>query len=107
MPAARSFLAGTVRSHKVRPRRKQRSAVDVPRPAGVTLHEYVDYARDLPRFDAVVHHGGAGVLGHTLAAGLFGVLGYDMVRLMDSRYVAMHASEERLQDQPPPRREFE
>ncbi|NHA00680.1 hypothetical protein G5V59_13445 [Nocardioides sp. W3-2-3] len=28
------------------------------------------YARDLPRFDAVVHHGGAGVLGHTLAAGL-------------------------------------
>ncbi|GAA4079493.1 nucleotide disphospho-sugar-binding domain-containing protein [Nocardioides kongjuensis] len=39
-------------------------------PPGVVVHEYVDYARDLPRFDAVVHHGGAGVLGHTLAAGL-------------------------------------
>lgn len=38
--------------------------------AGVTVHRYVDYARDLPRFSAVVHHGGAGVLGHTLAAGL-------------------------------------
>lgn len=37
---------------------------------GVTVHQYVDYARDLPRFAAVVHHGGAGVLGHTLAAGL-------------------------------------
>ena len=39
-------------------------------PAGVSVHRYVDYARDLPRFAAVVHHGGAGVLGHTLAAGL-------------------------------------
>ncbi|WP_377324862.1 glycosyltransferase [Pimelobacter simplex] len=38
--------------------------------SGVTVHQYVDYARDLPRFAAVVHHGGAGVLGHTLAAGL-------------------------------------
>ncbi|WP_418060416.1 nucleotide disphospho-sugar-binding domain-containing protein [Pimelobacter simplex] len=37
---------------------------------GVHVHRYVDYARDLPRFAAVVHHGGAGVLGHTLAAGL-------------------------------------
>lgn len=37
---------------------------------GMTVHRYVDYARDLPRFAAVVHHGGAGVLGHTLAAGL-------------------------------------
>jgi UDP:flavonoid glycosyltransferase YjiC (YdhE family) len=34
------------------------------------IHPYVDYASDLPRFDAVVHHGGSGVLGHTLAAGL-------------------------------------
>lgn len=38
--------------------------------SGVTVHQYVDYARDLARFAAVVHHGGAGVLGHTLAAGL-------------------------------------
>ncbi|MFJ9315230.1 glycosyltransferase [Pimelobacter simplex] len=38
--------------------------------SGVTVHQYVDYARDLPRFAAVVHHGGAGVLGHTIAAGL-------------------------------------
>ncbi|UUW91839.1 glycosyltransferase [Pimelobacter simplex] len=38
--------------------------------ARVQVHRYVDYARDLPRFAAVVHHGGAGVLGHTLAAGL-------------------------------------
>ncbi len=45
-------------------------AADVPRPDGVAVHPYVDYARDLPRFAAVVHHGGAGVLGHTLAAGL-------------------------------------
>ncbi|MCT7662239.1 glycosyltransferase, partial [Mycobacterium deserti] len=34
------------------------------------MHQYVDYARDLARFAAVVHHGGAGVLGHTLPAGL-------------------------------------
>lgn len=31
---------------------------------------YVSYARDLPRYDLVVHHGGAGVTAHTLAAGL-------------------------------------
>lgn len=30
---------------------------------------FVSYARDLPRYDLVVHHGGAGVLSHTLAAG--------------------------------------
>ncbi|WP_344773979.1 glycosyltransferase [Nocardioides panacisoli] len=39
-------------------------------PSNLHIHPYVDYARDLPRFDAVVHHGGSGVLGHTLAAGL-------------------------------------
>ncbi|TNM36421.1 glycosyl transferase [Nocardioides albidus] len=60
-------------------------------PAGVVVHDYVDYARDLPRFDAVVHHGGAGVLGHTLAAGLPAVVwpvDYDQfdhaVRLVDA-----------------------
>lgn len=46
------------------------SALPVTPPPGVVVHPYVSYARDLPRFDAVVHHGGAGVLGHTLAAGL-------------------------------------
>lgn len=46
------------------------SPLDVAHPPGVTVHPFVSYARDLPRFDAVVHHGGAGVLGHTLAAGL-------------------------------------
>lgn len=63
----------------------------VPTPASVTVHPYVDYARDLPRFDAVVHHGGAGVLGHTLAAGLPAVVwpvDYDQfdhaVRLVDA-----------------------
>ncbi|HWJ82369.1 MAG TPA: nucleotide disphospho-sugar-binding domain-containing protein [Nocardioides sp.] len=45
-------------------------APDLAVPTGVVVHEYVDYARDLARFDAVVHHGGSGVLGHTLAAGL-------------------------------------
>ncbi|WP_028654779.1 glycosyltransferase [Nocardioides sp. J54] len=60
-------------------------------PAGVVVHEFVDYERDLPRFDAVVHHGGAGVLGHTLAAGLPAVVwpvDYDQfdhaVRLVDA-----------------------
>lgn len=60
-------------------------------PARVVLHEYVSYVRDLPRFDAVVHHGGAGVLGHTLAAGLPAVVwpvDYDQfdhaVRLVDA-----------------------
>jgi UDP:flavonoid glycosyltransferase YjiC (YdhE family) len=60
-------------------------------PPGVVVHDYVDYARDLPRFDAVVHHGGAGVLGHTLAAGLPSVVwpvDYDQfdhaVRLVDA-----------------------
>lgn len=59
--------------------------------AGVVVHDYVDYERDLPRFDAVVHHGGAGVLGHTLAAGLPAVVwpvDYDQfdhaVRLVDA-----------------------
>jgi len=58
---------------------------------GVIVHRHVDYARDLPRFDAVVHHGGAGVLGHTLAAGLPAVVwpvDYDQfdhaVRLVDA-----------------------
>lgn len=36
----------------------------------VVVHRSVSYARDLARFSAVVHHGGSGVLGHTLAAGL-------------------------------------
>lgn len=36
----------------------------------VTVLPWVDYARDLGRYDLVVHHGGAGVIGHTLAAGL-------------------------------------
>ncbi len=59
--------------------------------SGVIVHDYVDYARDLPRFDAVVHHGGTGVLGHTLAAGLPSVVwpvDYDQfdhaVRLIDA-----------------------
>lgn len=63
----------------------------VERPPGVHVHDYVDYARDLPRFDAVVHHGGTGVLGHTLAAGLPAVVwpvDYDQfdhaVRLVDA-----------------------
>ena len=30
---------------------------------------FVSYTRDLPHYDLVVHHGGAGVLSHTLAAG--------------------------------------
>ncbi len=30
---------------------------------------FVSYAWDLPRYDLVVHHGGAGVLSHTLVAG--------------------------------------
>ncbi len=66
-----------------------------PVPAGlsgrVVVHDYVSYLRDLPRFDAVVHHGGAGVLGHTLAAGLPAVVwpvDYDQfdhaVRLVDA-----------------------
>lgn len=67
------------------------SDLDVAAPEGVVVHRYVDYARDLPRFDAVVHHGGAGVLGHTLAAGLPAVVlpvDYDQfdhaVRLVDA-----------------------
>ena len=31
---------------------------------------YVSYARDLPRYALVLHHGGAGVMYHTLRAGL-------------------------------------
>lgn len=31
---------------------------------------FISYARDLPRYDLVVHHAGTGVLSHTLAAGL-------------------------------------
>ena len=31
---------------------------------------FISYARDLPRYDLVVHHAGTGVLAHTLAAGL-------------------------------------
>lgn len=58
---------------------------------GLRVHAYVDYQRDLPRFDAVVHHGGSGVLGHALAAGLPAVVwpvDYDQadhaVRLVDA-----------------------
>ncbi|MBS4751883.1 glycosyltransferase family 1 protein [Nocardioides sp. zg-ZUI104] len=60
-------------------------------PENLFLHDVVDYAADLPRFDAVVHHGGSGVLGHTLAAGLPAVVwpvDYDQadhaVRLVDA-----------------------
>ncbi|HWJ09627.1 MAG TPA: nucleotide disphospho-sugar-binding domain-containing protein [Nocardioides sp.] len=60
-------------------------------PDRVVVHDYVGYQRDLPRFDAVVHHGGTGVLGHTLAAGLPAVVwpvDYDQfdhaVRLVDA-----------------------
>jgi UDP:flavonoid glycosyltransferase YjiC (YdhE family) len=60
-------------------------------PDGLVVHDLVDYARDLGRFDAVVHHGGSGVLGHTLAAGLPAVVwpvDYDQpdhaVRLVDA-----------------------
>lgn len=60
-------------------------------PDGLVVHDLVDYARDLARFDAVVHHGGSGVLGHTLAAGLPAVVwpvDYDQpdhaVRLVDA-----------------------
>ena len=31
---------------------------------------YVSYARDLPRYDLVIHHGGAGILYHCLSLGL-------------------------------------
>lgn len=61
------------------------------RHAGVVVHHTVSYARDLARFEAVVHHGGSGVLGHTLAAGLPAVVwpvDYDQldhaVRLVDA-----------------------
>lgn len=64
---------------------------DQPPIHGLTVHDYVDYQRDLPRFDAVVHHGGSGVLGHTLSAGLPAVVwpvDYDQsdfaVRLADA-----------------------
>jgi UDP:flavonoid glycosyltransferase YjiC (YdhE family) len=40
------------------------------RPANFHRLPYVSYARDLPRYALVVHHGGAGVMYHTLAAGL-------------------------------------
>lgn len=60
-------------------------------PDGLVVHDVVDYTRDLGRFDAVVHHGGSGVLGHTLAAGLPAVVwpvDYDQpdhaVRLVDA-----------------------
>ncbi|MBM7518427.1 nucleotide disphospho-sugar-binding domain-containing protein [Nocardioides nitrophenolicus] len=86
-------------------------------PPGVVVHDYVDYARDLPRFAAVVHHGGAGVLGHTLAAGLPAVVwpvDYDQfdhaVRLVDAgvavrlrrrdRPDALAAALRRVLDQP-------
>lgn len=62
---AASTLPGDVRVHV-----SLGSPVAVTPPDGVVVHDYVSYARDLARFDAVVHHGGAGVLGHTLAAGL-------------------------------------
>lgn len=64
---------------------------DAELPERVVVHDYISYLRDLPRFDAVVHHGGAGVLGHTLAAGLPAVVwpvDYDQfdhaVRLVDA-----------------------
>lgn len=40
------------------------------RPANFHRLAYVSYARDLSRYALVVHHGGAGVMYHTLAAGL-------------------------------------
>lgn len=78
------------------------SDVVVPPAEGIVVHRYVDYARDLARFDAVVHHGGAGVLGHTLAAGLPAVVhpvDYDQfdhaVRLEDAGVaVRLHRPEQ-------------
>ena len=40
------------------------------RPANFHRLPYVSYARDLSHYALVVHHGGAGVMHHTLAAGL-------------------------------------
>lgn len=65
--------------------------VEVAGRADVVVHAFVDYQRHLRDFDAVVHHGGSGVLGHTLAAGLPAVVwpvDYDQadnaVRLVDA-----------------------
>jgi UDP:flavonoid glycosyltransferase YjiC (YdhE family) len=41
-----------------------------PADGAVSVLPWVDYARDLTAYDLVAHHGGAGVLAHTLAAGL-------------------------------------
>jgi UDP:flavonoid glycosyltransferase YjiC (YdhE family) len=40
------------------------------RASNVTRLAFVNYQKYLPRYDLVVHHGGAGVMYHTLAAGL-------------------------------------
>ena len=47
-------------------------AHDVARDRAPNFHRlaYVSYGRDLPHYALVVHHGGAGVMYHTLAAGL-------------------------------------
>ena len=39
-------------------------------PASVRTYGYLSYAEHLHRFDAVIHHGGAGIVYHCLAAGL-------------------------------------
>ncbi|WP_447647000.1 glycosyltransferase [Nocardioides zeae] len=61
---------------------------------------------DLARFDAVVHHGGSGVLGHTLAAGLPAVVwpvDYDQpdhaVRLVDAGVAVRLERPERLAEE--------
>ncbi|MDQ1104729.1 glycosyltransferase [Nocardioides zeae] len=72
-------------------------------PDGLAVHDVVDYTRDLGRFDAVVHHGGSGVLGHTLAAGLPSVVwpvDYDQpdhaARLVDAGVAVRLEHPERL-----------
>ena len=79
--------------------------VEVAGRAGVVVHAFVDYQRHLPGFDAVVHHGGSGVLGHTLAAGLPAVVwpvDYDQadnaVRLVDAGVAVALRRPDRLAD---------
>jgi UDP:flavonoid glycosyltransferase YjiC (YdhE family) len=45
-------------------------AAPASRGGPVTVLPWVDYARQLPAYDLVAHHGGAGILAHTLANGL-------------------------------------
>lgn len=75
-------------------------------PDGLVVHDVVDYSSDLGRFDAVVHHGGSGVLGHTLAAGLPAVVwpvDYDQpdhaVRLVDAGVAVRLERPERLAEE--------